>query len=690
MVAGHHGHHVDLPGLRRRFSVSLKGATLKSLIGVARDLGLQPRALRMQLAHLAGLKLPAVLHWDMNHFVVMTGWRRGKVVILDPAVGERSLPLEEVSKHFTGVALELRPGATFERKEERRPTSLRSLMGDVTGLRRGLAQLLLFGLVMQVCALAAPFFLQWVVDEAIVAADRDMLTVLGLGFLLLVCVQTAVAAVRSWATTVLATNLNFQWLGNVFAHLLQLPLDYFEKRHLGDIVSRFGSIQTIQRSLTTQFVEGIIDGVLVLSTLAMMFLYSGLLASVACGAVAIYAALRWSIFSGLREATAEQIIHAAKQQSFFIESARGVQSLRLYNRTDERRAGWMNALADEFNADLRIARWSTTYQTANLFLLNAERVVVIWLGALAVLDTALSVGMLFAFLSYKEQFSQRTAALIDKLFELRMLRLHAERVADIVMTEAESLGDSPETPETPDEIEIELRGLSFRYADGEPFILKDLDLRIPAGQCLAITGSSGCGKTTLVKLLLGLLTPTDGEILVNGVRLDHFGVARLRRGVGTVMQEDHLFAGSIADNIVFFDPEADLNRVAQCARLAAIHDEINGMPMRYNTLVGDIGTGLSGGQKQRILLARALYRQPRLLVLDEATSHLDVGNEQQVNAAIRQIALTRVLVAHRPETISMAERVIVLDKGRIVRDFTQAPAAPTGAEPTVLQRDAMA
>ena len=302
----------------------------------------------------------------------------------------------------------------------------------------------------------------------------------------------------------------------------------------------------------------------------------------------------------------------------------------------------------------------------------------VWLAALAVMDNSFSVGMLFAFISYKDQFSQRIAALIDKLFELRMLRLHGERVADIVLTKPEADLNDVEIDPAHLQATIEIRNIAFRYADSEPHVLKDFNLTIPAGQCLAITGASGCGKTTLLKLMLGLMEPTEGEILVGGVPLKQLGLSNYRQLLGTVMQDDQLFAGSINDNICFFDPQPDQQRIQHCAQLAAIHQEILAMPMNYNTLVGDIGSGLSGGQKQRILLARALYKNPKLLVLDEATSHLDVWNEKLVNAAIRDIALTRILVAHRPETIGMAERVVVLEQGRVVQDSSPsiAQAAP--------------
>lgn len=671
MIASYWGHQIDVASMRRRFSVSLKGVNLKGLMAIAEGLSLQSRPLKLDMQHLPDLKLPCILHWNLNHFVVLKSVSKTHAIIHDPAVGKRRLGLAELAKHFSGVAVELMPSVHFQAKQEIQQFSIQSLMGNVVGLKSGLMQILLMGLALQVCALVAPFYMQWVVDEALLAADRDLITVLGCGFLLLVAMQTAISGVRSWTTTVLATNLNLQWLGNTFAHLMKLPLSYFEKRHTGDIIGRFSSIQTIQRSLTTQFVEGLIDGVLVLGTLAMMLLYSPALTGVACVAVLLYVLLRWIIFHSMREATAEQIIHTAKQQTHFMESVRGVQSIRLFGRNAERRSGWTNALVDQFNADLRIAKLTVLYRTAYTLLSNAERVIIIWLAALAVLDNKFSIGMMFAFISYKEQFSQRMSGLVDKLFELRMLRLHGERVADIVLTEAER--DAKDIEIDPENIvpSIELRNVTFRYGDNEPNVLENLNLSVPAGECIAVTGPSGCGKTTLMKLLLGLLPPTEGEILVGGVKLENLGASNYRQLLGTVMQDDCLFAGSIADNISFFDPSPDQEQIEASAQLAAVHAEIVRMPMGFNTLVGDIGTGLSGGQKQRVLLARALYRNPKLLVLDEATSHLDVRNEQAVNSAIQKIQLTRIIVAHRPETIAMAERVVVMQQGKIVRDEMQ-------------------
>lgn len=677
MVASFHGHRIDLAGLRRRFTLSLKGATLAYLMQAAGRLHLAPRALRLELDELPRLRTPCILHWDLNHFVVLRSAGPREAVIHDPAFGVRRLAMAEVSKHFTGVALELAPTAEFRAADERRRVRLRDLTGPVTGLGRSLAQVLLLALVLQSFAILAPFYMQWVVDGAVVAADRDLLTVLGIGFLLLAAIQVAVAALRSWVVLHLGATLNLQWLANVFSHLLRLPVSWFEKRHLGDVVSRFGSVTTIQRTLTSSFVEAVIDGLMAVATLAMMVVYSGALTALAVAAVAAYALLRAAFYMPLRRATEEHIVQSSRQQSHFLETVRGVQSIKLFGRQDERRSRWLNLVVDAMNRDLAVQKLSLGFRCANGLAFGAERVAVVWVGALLVLDSAFSVGMLFAFMAYKDQFSARVAGLIDKLIELKMLQLQGERLADIVLTAPEE--EAPSPAPCVEEASIEVRGVSFRYSDTEPFVLRNCSFRIEPGESVAIVGPSGCGKTTLAKVMLGLLAPSDGQVLVGGLDLQKLGVDAYRRLVGTVMQDDPLFAGSIADNVSFFDASPSQEAVERCTRLAAVHDDIVAMPMGYHTLIGDMGAALSGGQRQRILLARALYKQPRILFLDEATSALDVQRERQVNEAIRGLRLTRILIAHRPETIASAGRVIVLQGGKVAQDLRRVADAPPGA-----------
>ena len=663
MVAGFHGHAVELTALRQRFSLSLKGATLARLIEMADALGLASRPLRLELGELGQLATPCILHWGLNHFVVLKRVTGDRIELHDPAVGERRVRLSEVSRQFTGIALELAPTPRFERKKSEPPLALRQLLGRVQGLPAALAQVLGLALVLELFALAAPLFVQTVLDQVLAGGDRGLLTLLGVGFLLLTLLQVGVSALRSWVVMWLGTSLNLAWSGNLFGHLLKLPEDYFAKRHLGDITSRFGAMNVIQNTLTTRAVEVVLDGLMAVLTLAMMLIYSGTLAALTLLAFALYAGLRALSYRVFREANLGSIVAAAKQQSRFLESVRGAQTIRLYHRAAHHTGRYLNAATDTANRNLEVQRYSLLFGSLNSLVFGSERIAVIWIGASSVLDGSLSAGMLMAFVAYSDQFTGRGAGLINYLVDLRLLRLQGERLADIVLTAPERHVDTPYVGPLP-EASIALRGVSYRYAPGEPWIVKDLDLHIASGESVAIVGPSGCGKTSLAKILLGLLDPEEGNVLIGGIDLRRLGKARYRAMLGAVLQEDSLFAGSIADNIAFFDPETTALRIEAAARLAQIHDDIVAMPMGYHSLVGDMGSSLSGGQKQRLLLARALYRRPRLLVLDEATSHLDVAREREVNTAIQRLRITRIVIAHRPETIASAGRVLELSATR--------------------------
>ena len=673
MVASAHGQHTDLRQLRQQFSISSHGLTMADLVRMADILHLGARALRVEPEDLPQLALPCILHWDMSHFVVLVAMRRGVAVIHDPALGRREVKPTELSQRFTGVALELQPQPGFTQAPPPPRVTLRQLLGPVVGLKRSLLQIGVLALALELFVLLTPFLMQAVVDGVLPAADRDLLFTLGVGFALLVLVQSATAAARSWAVLVLSATLNQQWLVNVFAHLLRLPVVWFEKRHVGDIWSRFGSVQQIQKTLTTSFIEAVLDGLLVVLTLTLMALYSLPLTLVALTAVALYALLRWAFFGRLRQASEEALVHEARQGSHFLESLRGVQSIKLFNAQGDRGSRFASLVVRTMNAQITVRQLELLFSVLHRLLFGLERVAVIWLGALLVLDRQFTVGMLFAFFAYKETFALRVSGLIDKVAELKMLKLQGERLADIVLT-------APETDASPGREgalagSIELRNVSFRYADGEPEILRGVNLKIEPGESVAVVGPSGCGKTTLIKLMLGLLEPTEGEVLVGGRPLQHLGLRAWRDRVGAVMQDDALFSGSIADNICFFNPQPDRAWTEQCARVASMHDDIEALPMGYQTLIGDLGVALSGGQRQRLLLARALYKRPQLLLLDEATSSLDVDRERTVNHAVRQLSLTRVIVAHRPETIASATRVIALHEGRVAQDLRSVGGA---------------
>lgn len=664
MIASFHGHDVDLAGLRRRFSTSLKGATLARMMVMAGQLGFTCRPLKLDMDDLRQLKTPCVLHWDLNHFVVLKSVGKRGIVIHDPARGIRKLRMEEVSEHFTGVALELSPAADFAPVRERQAVSLRALTGTVRGLLPALGQILLLALALEVFALAGPFYMQWVIDQVLVSVDRDLLTLLGLGFIGIAIFSAIITAARSWAVTWLGATLNVQWASNLFGHLMQLPLDWFEKRHVGDVVSRFNSIQTIQKTLTTQFIDSLLDGAMSLVTLVVMGFYSLWLTALVVGLFAAYGLIRWVFFNPLRRANEEQIVYGARQQSELLESIRGAMPIKLANKQNERLGRYANATVATANRTIDIQRLGIAFTLSNQLMFGIGRVAMIWIAAALALGGKFSAGMLIAFIAYADQFTSRAVGLIDKWVDFSMLKLHAERVADIALTAPEKMADSAWNGSIP-EASIELRSVSFRYAEDEPWILKNCNLRIEAGESVAITGPSGCGKSTLAKIVLGLLQPTEGEVRFGGIDIRKLGLDSYRQWVGAVMQDDQLFAGSVTDNISFFDPETTLMRVEEAARLAAIYDDIAAMPMGYQSLVGDMGSSLSGGQKQRVILARALYRRPKLLVLDEATSHLDMGRERLVNDAVRQLKITRVSISHRAETIACADKIAAIKCGQI-------------------------
>jgi ATP-binding cassette subfamily B protein RaxB len=659
MIAAYHGHNVDLAGLRRRFSTSLKGATLAQVMRIAGQLDFACRPLKLDMEQLGQLKTPCILHWDLNHFVVLQGIRGDRVLIHDPAQGVRKLRRREVSAHFTGVALELNPTATFEPVTERQAISLRNLTGRVRGMVPALTQILLLAVGLEIFALAGPFYLQWVMDQVLVSADQDLLTLLGLGFVGVAIFSALITAARSWAITWLGANLNVQWASTLFSHLMRLPLDWYQKRHVGDVVSRFNSLQTIQRTLTTQFVGALLDGVMSLVTLVVMAFYSVWLTLLVCVLFVLYGLSRWVFFNPLRRANEEQIVYAARQQSELLESIRGAMPIKLANKQDERLARYVNATVSTTNRDLGIQRLAISFTLGNQLLFGIGRVAMIWVAAKLALSNAFSAGMLVAFLAYADQFSTRAAGLVDKWVDFRMLKLHAERVADIALASPEKLAETAWSGPIP-EARIELCNVSFRYADSEPWIVKDCNLSIEAGESVAVVGPSGCGKTTLAKLVLGLLEPTKGEVRFGGIDIRKLGLDTYRQWVGAVMQDDQLFAGSIVDNISFFDPNPSMAYIEVAARVAAIHQDIAAMPMGYLSLVGDMGSSLSGGQRQRVFLARALYRKPELLVLDEATSHLDAEHENLVSDSIRQLNVTRLVIAHRSETISKTDRVVLV------------------------------
>ncbi len=659
MVASFHGFRTDLSAMRLRLAPSMKGVTLKHIAAIADTMKLAARGVQAPLTALGQLRLPAILHWDMNHFVVLTKVAGNRITVHDPAQGKRVLSLEQASRHYTGVAMELAPAPGFVQRDEREKVRAWQLLQTAAGMKGAIAQVLLLSLVLEVFAIASPFFVQLVIDRVVVGRDRDLLTVLGLGFGLLVLMQVAVTAVRAWLGVYLSTHLNLRLLDALFGQLLRLPLAWFEKRHIGDIVSRFRSIDAIQRTLTLTFVETMVDGVMVVLTLVVMLWYSPLLTAIVVGAAAAYGVVRWAFYGPQRRALDEQIVHEAKAGTHFIETLRGMMAIKLNMRETERRAAYQNLVVEQTNAGVRSQAIAIAHRSANGLIFGLENVAVIWLAALLVMEGRFSVGMLFGFLAFKMLFLTRVNNLVDKAIEFRMLDLHAERIADIALAAPEGGAGAPsqEAPKVP--LAIEGKGLGFSYGV-EGFVFRGVDFSVKPGETVAIVGPSGSGKTTLVKVLVGLLDRSEGTLTANGRDVRDWDRGAYRSRVGVVMQDDQLFVGTVEDNISFFDPQHDPQRVRACARLARIDAEIEAMPMQYNTMVGSLGMALSGGQKQRILLARALYRRPHILFLDEAFDQLDLAREREITEQLKTLGIGLVIVSHRPETVRAVDRLVTL------------------------------
>jgi ATP-binding cassette, subfamily B, bacterial CvaB/MchF/RaxB len=663
MVAAFHGHKVDLNTLRRRHPVSLKGVTLRGMIQVANQMSLSCRPLRFELEAIGQLRLPAIVHWDMNHFVVLKSVSSNSVIVHDPALGVRRYPMAEVSRHMTGVALELSPTEDFKPRDERGRLPFGVFWSQMPGLGSPLAQVFVLSVILELLVIASPFYMQLTVDEVVARGDTDLMLALALGFGLLTAISVATGALRSHIALVLQNALHFQIGARLFHHLLRLPMSYFEKRHIGDVLSRFQSIDPIQKVMAEGLILAAIDGIMALATLAMIFVYSAQLVLVVLAALALYTMLRIALYRRFRDLSEQAIQAEAQENSNFIETARAMQTIKLFNRESDREGQWLNRYADTVNAGVRLGRLGIQYRTLNAALFGVEHIVTVYLAAMLVVGNVMTVGMVFAFMAYKAHFTGKASALVEKALEFRLLELHLERLSDIALTPRERGHDRPLAYATPIRGGIELRDVSFRYAETERFVLENVSLKVEPGRFVTIMGPSGGGKTTLLKIMLGLLEPTSGEVLMDGVPLQTVGVRVYREQVAAVMQEDQLLSGSISDNITFFDPGFDQERMVMCAQMAGVHEEILAMPMAYNSVVGDMGSSLSGGQKQRVLLARALYKGPKILFLDEGTAHLDVENERQINERLRRLDITRISVAHRPEMMSGADSVLRIGTG---------------------------
>jgi len=662
MISGYYGLNIDLFNFRERFGSPSQGVSLLSLSHTADRAGLKNRALSLDLDEIHQLKLPCVIHWGMNHYVVLTKVRKSSFVVHDPALGKRIIGIQEMSNNFTGIAMELWPDQNFQQEKAKSRLRLLDLMRNIVGLKSTLIKLFAFSVVIEAIGLLLPIGTQMVTDHVFMAHDQSLLAVICIGLVTFTLFRTFLSMLRGWTSLTLNTLTSIQWKTTLFDHLVRLPLAFFEKRQLGDIQSRFGSLDTIRSTFTNSIVTGVIDSIMTIGLLVMLTLYGGWLVWVVVGFTVCYAIIRLATYRFYRRVSEEQVIKGARANSHFMESLYGIATIKALNIKERRSQNWLNLNIDACNAGIKQTRFDMLFGGINTFISSIDQVVILWLGALMVIDNNMSLGMFMAFNAYRSQFSQRASSLIDLVMQLRMLSLHNERLSEIAFSEPEAEMPVRRVFAENEGIKLEIKNLSYQYDPFSQPIFSNLDITIEPGESLALVGPSGVGKTTLLKVMCGLLSPTSGDVKANNLSIEKIGLNNYRLSTACVLREDRLFSGSIAENISCFEDNADMDFIIECARHCNIHDEIINMPMGYETLVGELGTGLSGGQKQRLLIARALYRKPGILFMDEATSHLDLNNEANINQSISSLSITRVIVAHRPSTIASADRVIDLSK----------------------------
>ena len=677
MVADFHGLRLDLSTIRARTGSAGRGHTLQALMETAAKLGLSARPLRLELEELSKLKVPCVLHWDLDHYVVLERARKQRALIADPAGERRWRPLEQLDRHFTGVALELTPAADFRSEDLRGALPLRSIARSFDRLARTLAGLTVIALAMQILSLAPPILSQILIDEVTTSQDSELLRSMLIAMALLAAIAIPLRLLQSWIGIWLSTSISLQTSRNLTRQLFSLPARFFRERHVGDVVSRMQSMSPIIQFATNSVVSGIINLLQVSLAGVVMLIYSPVLMLISVAGMALRTGLVWSVLPTQRRLARDGLVAGAKQSSAMLESLRGSETVKALGGESERLTVWQTHLVDKLNLDVRSARIGM-YSGAGLSALGeAEQIAFLGVGVLALFNGQITLGALFAFMTLRGRFSGALGALIALFQQAYMLRLHAERLGDIVEHESEPANGLPIGRL---DGAFEAQELGFAYNSNEGFVLRGFSCRIEPGQLVVLTGPSGSGKSSFLKLLAGLESATEGRLLADGTELDRLDRRQYRRQLGLVLQGDVLFRGSIAENISFFDPAPDAQRIDEVARLAAVDAEIRQFPMGMASQIGDMGSNLSGGQAQRILLARALYRRPKALILDEATSHLDPATEERVVRMLKNLGITIVCAAHRPAILSYADQVLDLSPAaRLEPSYNAAHDRPATA-----------
>jgi HlyB family type I secretion system ABC transporter len=673
MVCRHFGRKVSLARIRQLVHTSLDGSSLRGLCEAASELGLAARSVKASPVNFAKMPLPAIIHWEGNHWVVLYHVSESHAWLVDPAIGYVKVTRQELLANWSGYA------ALFDYTEafERAPES-----------KAGLGWLWPFfrphiGLILKAVGLAAivsalqmviPVFTQIIVDRVVVEGDRTLLNLLIAGMLTVLVFMTGATVIQRYLMSFAAVRIDSATLDHLTQRLLALPMSYFSTRRTGDIQRRLEGMRHVREFIVQQGVGGLSSAVQLVATLTMMFVYSPRLSLVFLATAPAYAVMMYSSARYLRPLLDKLEDAYGRYQSHQIDAIKGIETVKSMGAEQtfrELMLGQFNAVSRRrFKADFMTMSFDGVVQMVTFL----SVVLFLWVGARQVIDGALTIGALVAFSSLVALANGPIINLLSMWDGLQIVQLLLNRLNDVFEPEPEQGADRARLlPVRSLEGRVSFENMSFRYGGPDsPPILEGITLEVPAGKMVAIIGRSGSGKTTLIKCLAGLLEPDGGTIRYDGIELKTLNYRDLRRQVGFVLQENHLFNDTIARNIAFGEAEPDMDAVIWASRVANAHEFIERLPLGYETKVGESGLAISGGQRQRVAIARAVYHRPPILVFDEATSALDTESERAVKDNLGQLLTGRTsfVIAHRLSTVRDADMIVVLEKGRLVEQGT--------------------
>lgn len=663
MVLGFHGKEVSLAGVRE-LTVSQRDTTsAQMLIEAGRTLGLRGRAVALEVDELVHLDRASILHWGFSHFVVLDRVSRNSIHVLDPAFGRVRVPIEQVRRLFTGVAIQFEPSISFEPGKSAHArvwTFLRRLQGEGALIR----QIIVTSVLMQMFGLAVPLITRLIIDSVIPHSDYHLLTLVAIGTVALLVFQAWTSVLRSYLALYLRTRLAARMALGFLDHLLSLPYQFFQRRSGGDLLTRMGSNANVREILTGALVSAFLDGSLAISYLVLLLYISAPIALLSLG-FAVAQVLMFAITRSIQnQLIAAGIETASKSQGYLMETLSGVETLKALGAEHRAVDRWSGLFTQELDVSMRRGRLDGILDALGSTLRVASSAVLLGFAAMEVMAGQLTLGEMMASTAVASGFLGPLNNLVTSATRLLLLKMHLERLQDVFETAPERDRSAKGVGQLSGEIAVQ--DVRFKYGPISPLVVRGISLNIAPGEFLAVVGKSGSGKSTLVKLLVGLYDPTEGSVSYDGADLRQLDVTSVRKQVGVVTQDSQLFSGTIRDNLLLIDPNLPLEAAIRAARLAHLHDDIIAMPMGYETPLGDRGSSMSGGQRQRLALARALVGQPKILVLDEATSHLDTSTERAVQDSLNSLQCTRIVIAHRLSTIIRADRIVVLQEGQIV------------------------